>query len=231
MHSNQIDKHNHARRSELAIEENVVTFDGYFRLYCTYLGITITDAWKLYRHHLGVKHNNKTMSISHFTNILCKTLLVNDYKATGSETTNIPPLPPLQDPSSRQSLTFPDHITQFSQESTVSSLASTSPSHLIKIGEGKYVSSSFKPSHSTAHAVKVDEKVRAGRGSVGETRTKRGRCRECQHSAGYTCSVCNYCLCQPWHQSKRPCFRDHVNQCIATERIDHWHSLQSTMDV
>ena len=231
LHSNQIDKHNHARQSELAIEENVVTFDGYFRLYCTYLGITITDTWKLYRHHLGLKHKNKTMSISNFANILCKTLLVNDYKATGYETTTIPPLPPLQDPSSRQSLTFPDHITQFSQDSTVSSLASTNSSYLIKIGEGKYVSSNFKPMHSTANAVKDDRKVRAGKGSAGETRTKRGRCRECGNSAGYTCSVCDFCLCQPWHKSERTCFRDHVNKCVAKERIEHWHSLQGIVDI
>ena len=46
-HFNQIDKHNHATQDLLGIEDNVVTQDGYFRLYCTYLGITVTDAWKL----------------------------------------------------------------------------------------------------------------------------------------------------------------------------------------
>ena len=76
--SNQIDKHNHARQGVLALEKNVVTQCGYFRLFTTYLGITVTDAWKLYRHGLGDKHPNKDVSILEFANILCKTNLLND---------------------------------------------------------------------------------------------------------------------------------------------------------
>ena len=44
-HLNMIDKHNHARRYELAIDENAIIQRGYMRLFSTYLGITITDAW------------------------------------------------------------------------------------------------------------------------------------------------------------------------------------------
>ena len=143
-----------------------------------------------------------------------------------------PPLPPLHDPLSRQSLTFPDLITQQSQTSTVSSLASSNtPERLIKIGEGKYVSSHFKPLHSDAIALEGQDKVKAGKGSYGEFRTKRGRCRICKHSAGYTCSICGFCICQPGHKSGRDCFRDHVRKYSAIERHAHWDSLQTTMDI
>ena len=229
-HSNQIDKHNHARQSELAIEENVVTQDGYFRLFCTYLGITVTDTWKLYRHHLGDKHKNKSISIMDFSNILCKTLLVNDYKATGNETTTIPPLQPLQQPFSRQSLAFPQDITQNSQASISTLGTNGSPTHLIKIGEGKYIPSSFKARHEQAYSVPVCEKVNAGKGCYGEMRTKRKRCRlkSCGQSAGYYCSVCKQCICQPGHRSGRTCFTEHVQAEISNERRLYWESIQST---
>ena len=86
-YSNQIDKHNHARQSQLAIEKNLITTCGYFRLWCTYLGITVTDCWKVYRHGLGDKMPNKEISILSFANILCKTHLLNDYSNSLNEST------------------------------------------------------------------------------------------------------------------------------------------------
>ena len=91
--SNQIDKHNHARQGVLALEKNIVTHCGYFRLFTTYLGITVTDAWKLYRNGLGEKHINKNVSITEFANILCKSNLLNDYKHKINESNPLPTLP------------------------------------------------------------------------------------------------------------------------------------------
>ena len=101
-HSNQIDKHNHARQDLLGIEDNVVTQDGYFRLYYTYLGITVTDAWELYRHHLGDKQKDKNISVMTFSNLLCKTLLVNDYKGAADETSTTPTLRVPEESAPRQ---------------------------------------------------------------------------------------------------------------------------------
>lgn len=40
------DSHNHARQSQLALEELWVTHDGYFQNCTTLIGTTLTDAWK-----------------------------------------------------------------------------------------------------------------------------------------------------------------------------------------
>ena len=138
-HSNQIDKHNHARQSQLAIEKNVVTQDGYFRLFCTYLGITVTDAWKLYRDGLGDKCPNKEMSILEFANILCKTNLLNDYSKNNYESTPKPTLPSLSLPYSRQNLSFPEQLTLKSHP-TISTLGSGT-NGLVDIGNGKVLPS------------------------------------------------------------------------------------------
>ena len=46
-YSNVVDTHNQARQSHLGLEKKWVTHDGYFRLYSTLIGMTVTDIWKL----------------------------------------------------------------------------------------------------------------------------------------------------------------------------------------
>jgi Transposase IS4 len=48
--SNMIDKHNHARQAELKLEKNWRTTNCWFRLVTTFIGITVVDSWKAYRH-------------------------------------------------------------------------------------------------------------------------------------------------------------------------------------
>lgn len=48
--SNVIDAHNHVRQSELALEEHWIVKNPWFRIDTTYIGITVTDCWKLYKH-------------------------------------------------------------------------------------------------------------------------------------------------------------------------------------
>ena len=137
-------------KSQLAIEKNVVTQDGYFRLFRTYLGITVTDAWKVYRHGLGDRCPNKTIGILDFANILCKTHLLNDYSKSLNESNPKPTLPSLTIPPSRQSLSFPTHVNTSSQE-TLSQLGSGSSNGLIQIGNGKYIPSTFEAEHKTSY--------------------------------------------------------------------------------
>ena len=229
-HSNQIDKHNHARQDLLAIEDNVITEDGYFRLYCTYLGMTVTDTWKLYRHHLGNKHGNKSISIMDFSNILCKTLLLNDYKGTAYESRPIPTLPCLDDPTSRQSLTFPTQLTTHSQTSTISSLGTANPpQQLTKIGPGKYIPSTFQCIHEDADTFEQGDDVKAGIGSFySETRKKRGRCRikSCGLNTKFRCNICEEWYCELNGLHGRDCFQQHVTKKVKDEKLQFWRSLQ-----
>jgi hypothetical protein len=48
--SNAVDKHNQARQSELKLEKHWKTQNVWFRLACTMIGITTTDAWKAYKY-------------------------------------------------------------------------------------------------------------------------------------------------------------------------------------
>ena len=82
--------------------KKVVTECGFFRLFCTYLGITVTDSWKLYKDRLGGKHVNKHTSILSFANVLCKSFLLNDYKQKSNESAPKPTLRCLETPHSKK---------------------------------------------------------------------------------------------------------------------------------
>ena len=223
--SNQIDMHNHARQSQLAIEKNVVTHDGYFRLWCTYLGITVTDAWKLYRHDLGDNCGNKNISINSFANILCKTHLLNDYSQNYESNPN-PPLPCLPAPDLRQPLAFPLHITTGSQDTALSSLGSGSGQGLLQIGNGKYIPSSFQAPHKEALCIPTTTYINAGKGSFSKRRRKRNRCPICNANTTCQCTICMQWYCSA--STSRACFEVHKSQQIDIERNAYWQSLQDT---
>jgi hypothetical protein len=73
--SNGIDKHNHARQGILALEEQWVTRNGFFRFQTSIFGITVTDCWKAYRYHLQPTHDHKNLTILKFADMLCYDLL------------------------------------------------------------------------------------------------------------------------------------------------------------
>ena len=232
-HSNQIDKHNHARQSELGIEDNVVTHCGYMRLFCTYLGITVTDAWKLYRHNLGSRHELKNMSIMQFANILCKQLLHNNYNDQTMQDTHVPNLNSLSTnshhPTSRQQLDFPNSVS-FDNHTSISSLGATSVvGSQRQIGPGKFLPSAYKAPHDDAHLVtKKDEWTTAGAGSFSRRRRKRQKCRgpDCIKPIGFSCSCCGYHFCD-LQAHGRPCFIEHKTLMVAQELDNHWHNLQN----
>ena len=221
--SNQIDKHNHARQSQLAIEKYVVVECGYFRLFCTYLGMTVTDSWKLYRAGLGDTCPNKDISILSFANILCKTHLLNDYKKTKNESNTTPILRGLH-PQSRQELAFPQQITtDDASPSALSSLASRSHNGLVQIGPGKYIPDSFLPPHHTCELVKDLTSVDSHGSAYSDYRTQRGRCNVCGKKTTFFCTVCGARICAP---TLRPCLHTHKTNKTQEEREDHWESLQ-----
>ena len=227
-HSNQIDKHNHARQSQLALEKNIVTQDGYFRLWCTYLGITVTDAWKVYRHHLGERCGNKNISILSFCNILIRTHLLNDYSESQYESTPHPPLPRLDEPNSSRdlALSLPEQICTNSNESAFSSLGTCTSTGLIMIGNGKYIPSTFVAPHSLATCNPTDQYVKSGKGSYSDRRRKRNRCRVCGTNTTMQCSVCQQWVYSSSTAQKKTCFIQHGNTNVTIGRETYWRSLQ-----
>ena len=229
-YSNQIDKHNHVRQSELAIEKHVGSTCGYFRLFQTYLGITITDAWKVYRHSLGDKCENKSISIHSFANILCKSLVSNKFRR--HENTKFPKQTNRQintgTTTSRRELEIndvdvPEEIIHSSTR-TLSSIGSSGPPHgLVCIGNGKYVPSSFEPHHKHATCTLTNNYINVEKGSYSEKRRKRKKCRECRKNTRWTCSACGFALCSP----DSICFTTHKTTKILNERESYWASIQT----
>ena len=87
--SNNVDKHNQSRQSDLALEKKWITDDCWFHLATTYLGIGVTDTWKLAGlHNLLARHKETT--ITTFSGILSKQLINYAKKAELMDQMNIP---------------------------------------------------------------------------------------------------------------------------------------------
>ena len=76
---NSIDVHNKNRQYDLKLEKHWKSNCGYFRCITTLFGMTITDCWNGYKHHLSGKHRHKAISIMKFASILCKDCLNNKF--------------------------------------------------------------------------------------------------------------------------------------------------------
>ena len=63
--SNQVDVHNQARQYDLALEKKWVTYDGWFRLYTTIIGMTLVDCWKIEKTRCRIKQKKSITSLEH----------------------------------------------------------------------------------------------------------------------------------------------------------------------
>ena len=226
--SNQIDKHNHARQYVLGIEKQVVTTCGYYRLYSTYLGICITDAWKLYRAQLGVKHNDKQMSIYDFTNILCKECLLNEYDKTAYEKRLLPILQAISPPH--------EEIDEMRHEASVvsnlgsgrcsiGSVWSEKNNAMRSAGPGKFIPSTYFAPHDEAELTKEASFINQAGGSFSNRRRKRGKCSLCRNNTPYKCSICSTWTCGHTANHERECFNLHKRLQVEKECKEHWQQI------
>ena len=73
-YSNAIDVHNHARQGVLRLEDCWRTQDCWFRLATTFIGMTLTDAWKAYKYH-----TDENIPVRIFADKVSKQLIRNTY--------------------------------------------------------------------------------------------------------------------------------------------------------
>ena len=85
-YSNVVDLHNQARQSHLGLEKKWITHDGYFRLYCTLVGMIVTDIWKIFK--IGSTYLSK-MPITHFADLLAADMIA--YADTLSDDCQVTP--------------------------------------------------------------------------------------------------------------------------------------------
>jgi hypothetical protein len=77
LHSNLVDRHNHLRQGELALEKKWHTDDPWFRLFCTLLGMTTIDTMLAARAEVVESSPFKRMSTRDFTRRLVEALVMN----------------------------------------------------------------------------------------------------------------------------------------------------------
>jgi hypothetical protein len=84
--SNVIDKHNHVWQGELQLEKFWVVQDCWFRIIMTFIGITVTDAWKAFKFSIGSDHPDKKSEISvvDFANRIAYNCCNNPYSSEAS---------------------------------------------------------------------------------------------------------------------------------------------------
>jgi hypothetical protein len=95
--SNVIDSHNHARQFELALEKHWVTQDAWFRLNTTFIGLTVTDAWKLFKYGVG-EMTQKEMPLVDFADRAAFDCIYNELNDRAgysniAEDAHTPPVP------------------------------------------------------------------------------------------------------------------------------------------
>ena len=69
-YSNGVGMHNQARQFELALEKKWITQNGFFRLYKTIAGMTLTGTWKLLK-----KNYAKYTGISNYADIFAEEMI------------------------------------------------------------------------------------------------------------------------------------------------------------
>lgn len=99
--SPRIDNHNQSRQADLALEEEWLTQDCWFRIHTTVHGMVVVDAWKLCRHHLAPQHRLAEAPILDFADELAFALLTNGMRDRDAPLREMPrraALPPARDP-------------------------------------------------------------------------------------------------------------------------------------
>jgi hypothetical protein len=81
--SNVIDSHNQARQYELALEKRWITHNGWMRIATTVIGITVTDAWRAFKHAMPLK-KHKEITLKEFADRIAFDCIYNSYPNTVS---------------------------------------------------------------------------------------------------------------------------------------------------
>jgi hypothetical protein len=217
--SNMVDKHNHLRQSELALEKHWQTQNAFFWLHTTIIGMNVVDCYKLADHHKLINqripdHEYK-MTILQFAGYLSHQLINNaDYLVS------------LYSPISQELRALRCDTT--TAPNTVSILT---PESTSTITEGDKIIISLRvlkdANQDDHHQVAFDKTT----GSKGKKRTKTRPCIRClkednkRRLVGFGCHTCGLALCCPNASNKdRDCFLEHV---LAVCRRSNRQSISS----
>lgn len=85
LHSNKIDIHNELRQGFLALEEEWVTTDCWFRLFTSIFGMTVTDCFLAYKAEIHQKHPDKDICIKEFANVMAAQFIAKGRESLAAQ--------------------------------------------------------------------------------------------------------------------------------------------------
>jgi hypothetical protein len=194
--SNTIDNHNQLCQGQLALEKCLVTHNCWFCLQTTFVGIDVTDTFRIAAHHSLIPKEN--YPIREFAGVLSSQLLRH---AKALET----PVAPL---NLQCSLRFKSPTLTYAIPPRVLVITSPSPIHPP---EALY--SLIDHNRKEHHCVQLKKE----RDKNGKNQTKRRTSFACKENnkttlCGQYCYTCNNPFCTASHKQKRDCFTQHVEE-------------------
>jgi hypothetical protein len=219
--SNAIDVHNQSRQFDLALEKHWITHSGWFRLVTTLFGMSVTDCWKAYKHHMDAKHRHKDMEFIHFVDILSHDMLHNTFsKVANPDSARVIDLPMALDTEvSTHCSGNQVSVLELStlDEQTINSVFSdlTSP---------RRAQPNAVETIMAAHQLKMNDETHAysADGDRRGKRVKRGECIICKGKTKFYCPACppGPKRLKAWfcHESThRLCFPNHIKALTQNE--------------
>lgn len=203
----KIDHHNQARQGFLRLEKHWPTQSGWFRIFTTLIGMTVTDAWLAMRAGLGAKHRLKNIPIVYFAGILAKQLCDGMWCTESNPGIFI-----------QRNGVIPTEIGARTMAAVVSPLASeqSESSHATSFfnTNGSSVISSSECVSVPPNAPHINENYREKHRRITK-QNERQQCKEprCMQltkkkKSGMYCVSCNKCFCAD--NTGRYCFYAHI---------------------
>jgi hypothetical protein len=210
-----VDKHNHARQSELSLEKHWLTQNAWFRLVTTVIGITVTDAWKAFKY--SFRHGNiGDITIRDFADSLAFELMNNDF--TSDENPIPKMLSPFEELQEQENNNDQSAVviggqttgqmvrrTLFCASGNIDEISSISASVGINTRNTQKELLMLELMSLHPHA-KTNDMEKTGR-------RKRYRCSICKRKTSWFCSNCNKYVCADKKIGEKNCYRNHILQC------------------
>jgi hypothetical protein len=227
-YSDVVDAHNHARQALLGLEKKWATQNCWFRLDCTFIGITLTDSWKAFK--IGAPENiksEKEISVIDFTERVVWDCLNNTFddsnEGDGEEGNQQGPV--FNDLSPMTDLKCPPHqegnesstnkrrrrAIDMNQDHAAPESSNAGPHEILNVcnGSGGSVYSPLTVDSSAAHS-KWKSPVLPGK-----SRANRLACRLCKRLTTVRCIQCDHSFCDDGSgagDALRFCWTKHKDQ-------------------
>jgi hypothetical protein len=197
--SNAVDKHNQTRQFDLGLEKHWITQSCWFRLITTFVGITVTDAWKAFKHGVADSSESNLTALD-FADKLVFELMKYSFAEKKTPLNLSPPV--------KVARTTPPHAAASNRTITIEE---ASPNEVSEI----------TPASAFVHTMQF------GAIDPATGRALRHRCRLCGMHTAVSCRECGqednggraYYCCKDSRGNKKEkrCWSQHVEESVDSD--------------